>query len=167
MGAAAGATPRAAARTTTLAASRGCGGGESPGGGAAVGLARGWRQGCPCSMTPSSSRRRSSAGRTPSWLTSSATSSPCKVPGTASVCSGGVRRARARSSRLLHLAVLGDVAPGVEAVCERLVQRLLCAVGAADSRFASKYLVCLDRRSTGEVSIRPAMRCDGRDRVKV
>ena len=50
-------------------------------------------------------------------------------------------------------------------MCERLVQRLLCAVGAADSRFASKYLVCLDRRSTGEVrDISLAMRCDGRDR---
>ncbi|KAJ1527219.1 hypothetical protein ONE63_008746 [Megalurothrips usitatus] len=44
----------------------------------------------------------------------------------------------------------GDRAPGVEAVCERLVQRLLCAVGTADPRFASKYLVCLDRRVSGE-----------------
>ncbi|XP_052129761.1 uncharacterized protein LOC113218081 isoform X2 [Frankliniella occidentalis] len=48
------------------------------------------------------------------------------------------------------LPLQGDVAPGVEAVCERLVQRLLCAVGAADPRFSSKYLVCLDRRTSGE-----------------
>ncbi|KAK3927950.1 Structural protein 1 [Frankliniella fusca] len=53
------------------------------------------------------------------------------------------------------LPMQGDVAPGVEAVCERLVQRLLCAVGAADPRFASKYLVCLDRRTSGEVRVGP------------
>ncbi|XP_034242964.1 uncharacterized protein LOC117646239 [Thrips palmi] len=70
---------------------------------------------------------------------------PCKV----SLC---VAAATVSDPALMCLGwpCAGDIAPGVEAVCERLVQRLLCAVGAADSRFASKYLVCLDRRTSGE-----------------
>lgn len=35
-----------------------------------------------------------------------------------------------------------------EMIAERLVQRLLCAIGNIDSRFASKYLICLNNNTT-------------------
>lgn len=40
-----------------------------------------------------------------------------------------------------------------EIIAERLVQRLLCAIGNIDSRFASKYLICLHNNTAHNDSV--------------